>query len=293
MKSNNKGITLIIKPDLANKIKLLLVKTFVSFAYIFHLLVGNLFGILAFSLLLYFSVSLLGLGQPYSAHELILWVDHLPDNYKTTVFSSLLTIVGFLIAFSIGSTQQKQQFISQMKIEVASAIEEFFNEASRKATDIEIYAKYLLKVASVITEGTDQDSIDFHMYNIDNETSKFIHARETLKSKSVEVHRFEGKYSIILASSWGVTEQLDKAIQALHNITDAMWIPTPLIYSDTLNKAEVFMHHINTEKCQAFIDIYKENYSIMNGTTGGIRGRLLAPITGINFSFIIALLKLK
>ncbi|MDX1748693.1 MAG: hypothetical protein R3271_00070 [Methylophaga sp.] len=284
---------MIIYPDLKNQIKFILFKILVLFAYIIHFFISNLYGVFALCLLLYFSSNTIGLGQPYSANELILWLDNLPDDFKTTVFSSLLTIVGFLIVFSIGLYQQKQHFISQMKIEAASTIEDFFNEASRRATDIEIYAHYLLKVTSVISEGTDQDLIDFHMYNLENETNKFIHAREILKSKSIEVHRFQGKYSLILASSWGVIKQLDKAINALQNITEAMWIPTPVIYSDTSNKVDVFMHHINIEKCQNFIDVFEENYSMMNSTTGGLRGRLLAPITGMNFSFLIALLKLK
>lgn len=284
---------MIINPDIASRIKILLIKAFVLSGYILHVLVGRLFGILLFSLLLYFSAPLIGLAQPYSAHELLLWIDQLPDNYKTTTFGSLLTIVGFLIAFRVGSAQQKQQFISQMKIDVASDVEEFFNEASRKATDIEVYAKYLLEIASIIEEGKDHDSIEFHMYNIANETSKFIQAREILKYKSVEVHRFKGKYSIILASSWGVISQLDKAIQAFNNITDAMWLPSPLINPNTPNKEGVFMRQISIEKCQTYIDTYKDNYLIMNSTTGGLRGRLLAPITGMNFSFILSLLKLK
>ena len=117
-----------INTETANRIKVIAIKLFVVAAYLLQSLVGKLSGILVFSFLLYFSAPYIGLVQPYSAHELILWVHELPENYKTTAFSSILTIVGFLIAFSVGATQQRQQFISQMKIEVASDIEVFFNE---------------------------------------------------------------------------------------------------------------------------------------------------------------------
>ena len=282
-----------MKTSALKKIKLLLIKVYVTFIYLLHLLVGNLFGIFILSLLLYHFAPALGLGQPLSAHELILWIDQLPETYKVTVFTSLLTIIGFLIAFSIGSAQQKQQFISQMKIEIASDIEEFFNEASRKSTDADIYARYLLEVASIINDGVDQNSIDYHMHNIIKETNKFTQIRELLMATSIEVHRFQGKYSIILASTWGVNKQLEKAIEAFTEITDAMWFSTPLINTDTKNKDTVFLRHVKTDECQKFITAYKNNYSIMNGTTGGLRGRLIAPITGMNLSFIISLLKLK
>lgn len=282
-----------LKPETASKIKIVAIKSYVVLAYLIHSLVGKLFGIFIFSLILYFSAPSIGLGQPYTAHELLIWLYELPESYKTTVFTSLLTIVGFLIAFSIGSAQQKQQFISQMKIEVASDIEAFFNEVSRITTDIEIYAKYCLDVSSEINEGKDQNSIDFHMFNIVGETNKFLQNREVLKAKSIEVHRFIGRYSIILVSTWGALEQLEKAIKAFKNITDSMWFPAPLIYPNTPNKQEVFIQQINEEKLNRYIEAYSNNYDIMNSTTGGLRGRLIAPITGMNFSFIVGLLKLK
>jgi hypothetical protein len=274
-------------------VKSICIKIFVVSLYLIHLLVGRLYGIFALSIIMYYSATSIGLSQPFTAHDLISWLYELPEGYKTTVFTSLLTIVGFLIAFSIGSTQQKQQFLTQMKLEVASDIEEFFNEASRKSTDAKIYAEYLLKIAGIIEKREDQNSIDYHLYNVVNETHKFLQAREILKSKSVEVHRFQGKYSLVLASTWGVTKQLDMAINAFIEITERMWFPTPLFFQETPNKETVFMNHIDKAKCQNFIDIYEKNYSIMNSTTGGLRGRLLSPITGMNFSFIMALLKSK
>jgi len=288
-----KRLALKINTETANRFKVIAIKLFVVTAYLLQALVGKLSGILVFSLLLYFSAPYIGLTQPYSAHELILWVHELPENYKTTFFSSILTIIGFLIAFSVGSAQQRQQYISQMKIEVASDIEEFFNEVSRISTDVEIYARYCLEVASVINEGADQNSIDFHMYNIINETNKFLQNRDILKAKSIEVHRFEGRYSIVLASTWGAMKQLDKAVEAFRNITDAMWFPSPLIDPRSPNKQELFLRQIDIERCQRYIEAYKNNYSSMNRTTGGLRGRLIAPITGMNISFIFALLKIK
>lgn len=279
--------------EILQSIKLLSIKVFVLFVYVLNLLVGNIYGILIFSLLLHYFSPYLGLGQPLTAQELALWIEQLPSEYKITIFSSLLTIVGFLIAFSIGSTQQKQQLIAQMKIEVASDIEEFFNEVSRKVTDVEIYAKYLIKISSIIDDGSDKNSIEFHMQHIINETNKFIKTREFLTAKSIEVHRFTGRYSIILASSWGINSQLKKTITAFSEITDTMWFPTPLIYQDTKNKELVFMHHVNVDDCQKYVTAYTENYLLMNKITGSMRGKLIGSITGLNLSFIINLLKLK
>jgi hypothetical protein len=286
-------MTLKTKPDLSENIKLILVKAYGLIAYLFYLLVGDLFGIFVFSLLLYYFAPNIGLSQPFTAQELVLWIEQLPDIHKTTIFSSLLTIIGFLIAFSIGSAQQRQQFISQMKIEAASDIEVLFTEISRKVTGTNIYAKYLLKVASIIKDSSDQSSIDFHMHNIINETNKFIQTRDALIAQSIEVHRLTGRYSIILTSSWSVNQELDKAIEAFNKIIDTIWFSTPIINPETKDKETVFMRHINIDECQKYIDTYDVNYLLMNKISGGIRGRLVGSITGMNLSFILALLKLK
>ena len=65
------------------------IKGFVVTAYLFHLLVGRLYGIFIFSIILYFSAPAMGLSKPYNPHELIMWLDQLPENYKISVLTSL------------------------------------------------------------------------------------------------------------------------------------------------------------------------------------------------------------
>jgi len=104
----------------------LFVKLCISLLYIVQSLVAKPVGILILSIILYnFSYSL-GFGQPYNFSELMLWLDQLSENSKTAVLTSIITITGFLIAFSINSTIQKQHLMSQMRVEASNDIEVFF-----------------------------------------------------------------------------------------------------------------------------------------------------------------------
>lgn len=275
-----------------NRLKILIIKLLVRLAYLIQLLVSKAVGILILSILLYYSSSSLGLGEPFSFSELILWLDQLPENSKTTIFISIITISGFLVAFSIGSENQKQQLLSQMRVEASNDIEIFFNKASRNTTSADIYAKYLIEIVSYINNGADDDTINFHLHNVINETQKYIPVRSELQEQAIEVHRFQGKYTIIFASTWGVTKKMEAAIDAFTKITNNIWFNTPILRLDDPDIRKTYISHVDVEKCNNYISAYKKNYDLMNEVTGGLRGGMLGSITGLNFSFIINLLKM-
>lgn len=275
-----------------NRLKILIIKLLVSLAYLIQLLVSKAVGILILSILLYYSSSSLGFGKPFSFSELILWLDQLPENSKTIIFTSIITISGFLVAFSIGSENQKQQLLSQMRVEASNDIEKFFNKASRNATSADIYAKYLIEIVSYINNGADDDTINFHLHNVINETQKFIPIRSELQEQAIEVHRFQGKYTIIFASTWGVTKKMEAAIDAFTKITNNIWLNTPILRLDDPDIRKTYISHVDVEKCNNYISAYEKNYDLMNEVTGGLRGGMLGSITGLNFSFIINLLKM-
>lgn len=266
-------------------------KSFLTIFFTIYILVSSVFGVLILSILLYKFSCGLGISQPLTFSELLLWIDNQSENTKTAIFTSTLTILGFLFAFNIGSAHQKQQFLSQMKIDAASDIETFFNEASRLATSADIYAKYLLQVKDLIANDADSNTIDFHMHNILNETQKYIKTRTRLQELAIEVHRFQGKYPIIFASTWGAFNKLNTAVDAFSNIAKHIWFNTPILKLGDPNIAQEYTAQINDDKCNSYITSYSDNYLKMNEVTGGMRGGLIASITGINLPLIIRAIK--
>jgi len=275
-----------------NEFKMLIIKLFVTLAYLIHLLVSKAVGILFLTILLYYFSNSLGLGEPFSFSELVLWLDQLPENSKTTIFTSIITISGFLVAFSIGSENQKQQLLSQMRVEASNDLEKFFNKASRNVTSADIYAKYLLEIINHINN-SDDNTINFHLQNVIIETQKFLPIRSDLQEQAIEVHRFQGKYSIIFASSWGVIKKMKKAENAFSKITNNLWFNTPILRLDDPDIKQTYINQINIEQCNNYINAYKDNYDLMNTVSGALRGGMLGSITGLNFSFIINLLKIS
>jgi len=272
-------------------VKNIILKIYVSLYYIAYTLVSKVEGIFILSLVLYFFSCELGLGDPYSFTELILWVDNLSEGAKISIVSSLITILGFLIAFNIGAAHQKQQFVSQMKIEAVTDVEEFFNAASRNSTAAKLFAQYLLDITSHINNHADANTILFHMKNVMRDTEKHYAIRASLQQQAIEVHRLIGKYAIIFAHSWGAINKIETANGALEEIANKIWFKTPLLDPNDPNAPILFLEQIDTQECTSFIETYNVNYSKMNSYSGGLRGSMLAPITGMNFSLILNILK--
>lgn len=62
-------------------------------------LVGTVWGVFLLSAVVYCVSWLGGDSKPLTLGQLILWIDGLPTESKTAVVTSLLTVLGFLVAF--------------------------------------------------------------------------------------------------------------------------------------------------------------------------------------------------
>lgn len=275
------------------ELRLLPAKVIGTISYAVNFLTGRPVGILITSLFLYQTTSFFGFPEPYSFSELILWIDQLPETSKTTVLTSLITISGFLVAFSINSSNQKNQLMSDMRIELAEEIEDFFNEFSRNITSANIYSEYLLKVNKTLKKSKDNHEINFHLDNIASETTKHIETRRKIQEQAIDVYRLKGKHSIIIASSWGAQQRLDDATRSVEDIVQSIDFPIPILNPLDPNKIQSFKRQIDTSKCNIFIKSYKDNFDIINQSSGGLSGSMLGTITGINLPLLINLLKTK
>jgi len=181
--------------------KLLLV--YVVVGVIWKFLTETAWGILVVSVFMYFLIPHITSIVPLTPMQLIVWTSDLPAEYKISVFSSLLTVVGFIIAFHTATINWKQQMSAQLKAAVAGDIEEFFNEVSRLTRNTKLYAELLIEAVDQIQQdGVDNETV-FAIKYILSKTPEFIASRERLSFLSVEVYRILGKNSVALSSIWG------------------------------------------------------------------------------------------
>lgn len=256
---------------------------------LFRFLIGTVWGVLFLSTLLYWMSWFVGNPKPLTPGQLLLWIDGLPTESKTAVATSLLTVLGFLVAFHSAALNWKAEAVARLKAHVAGEIELFFTEASRLTTDAQIYVRSLVEAVNLLqSQGPTVESM-FKIQRTLEQLPKFLGIRDRLSAMSVEVHGIAGRHYTLLSTVWGATKVLEESAVAFAEITKKMWIHLPNIKNFHPDSVAEYLRQINMSECAEFIVCCEKNCDFINGITGGLRGLLIAPIVGVNFSSIRSL----
>jgi hypothetical protein len=93
---------LLIIKKLSGKATAFLFSYLFPLALFFRFLSHTFFGTLLFAIGFYWFLLLFGEPKPWTGYQLAIWLDELDSSVKTAVVTSILTVIGFLIAFRTG-----------------------------------------------------------------------------------------------------------------------------------------------------------------------------------------------
>jgi hypothetical protein len=253
-------------------------------ALVARFLFGSAVGLLLMSFALYAAMWQMGDTKPLTFGQLLIWIDELPSDAKTGVASSLLTVVGFLVAFHAAAVNWKDEAVADLKVKVADEFSSFYTEASRLIVKAQIYVGSLLEAAELFrTQGPSREA-EFRIKHALEGASAFHAVRERLSAMSIEVHRLSGQHSSLLATVWSATEMADECEDAFGDVVKAMWVRVPVVLPPTNDVLGQFVSQVDVEECQRFLVVSDEHYDFINGTAGALRGGLLAPIIRFNIA---------
>jgi hypothetical protein len=265
-------------------------KSFYYFIYpligfVYRFLFGNLYGVGLLSIFLYFFSSILFDTKPLSFPELVIWLDSQPSNTKGLVISSLLTIVGFSIAFASAQSNWRQQIQSSFRIQAANDIDITYTEICRLITSLKIYTDNLLKIIKNIEDQKDENiinsSIDFAILN----TPKFIADRHELNHIHINSYNLLGRYSLTLFATGKTMQKIVKLNESVSNISKAMWqVIVPESDSVTHESFLFFLKKLEKDYLEGFSSQCQISHQYVSGVSGMVKGQLIAKFTEVNFS---------
>lgn len=224
-------------------------------------------------------------SQPYGPAELALWMDGLEVEAKTAVATSLLTILGFMVAFNLSTTAWKDQTFAQIKLTVANELEEFFlAQASRLATDLMICAKNIAKAARLFEVQGKTSESDRAISVALRAASEYQAKRAEFSRLVSEVHRMSGTHRAVLGAMPHGVVWLNRAIAAFNEIGNQMWLHIPQIDPSHPNLSVAFVYEIDPNKFEEFAECCDSNTDIIAGIVGAIAGALRQAVIPVNFA---------
>ncbi len=251
---------------------------------IFRFLTGTIYGALLFSVALYWLMDFACESKPFTFYQMLLWIDQLEDESKTAIATSVITILGFLVAFHTATQNWKSQALTNLKINAANEIEHFYNELLRLVASLEIEAKYVVETLDLIKKDGITQRTAAKVESAIDRTKTFEQSRQRLSEMAVDVHRLLGRDYSLLGTVWGAIDALDECAKAVTEVAEKMWIHVPFIESGRLDTVTQFVSKTNVDEWKSLVECCDRNHGFISATVGGVRGSLLGPLIGANFS---------
>lgn len=258
---------------------------------ILEFLFTTTFGALLLALSVYVYFDSFTLVSPYTSAELLIWLDGLSIQYRVALFTSIVTITGFVIAFHTATLSWKNQMRAQLKIQAAREFESFFSVVSSNITTAEIYIESLVNTANNIKNGAADAESSFEIGYNQGKVHEFISSRDALSRYSIEITRLISRNHNILLTGWGMLADANRADESLEKITNVMWLHIPVVDLNDPNHIKSFVDQVDITKCTKFLKVCEANYGIISGLSGGIQGNLSSSIWGISSGLFIDLVQ--
>ncbi len=258
---------------------------------IWRALFGSMVGTLILALSSYVWMWNFSETRPLTLAELAIWISESSIEIKTAVATSLLTIVGFLVAFYSSTISWRTQERMRLQMRAGEEIEKFFSDALSTITDLEIYVRRLRDTHQLISTAKDVEGARFKLDFVLGKTSTFLENRARLSSMSVDAHRLKGRYHGLLSQTWALDNALTDAINSLSEIADDVWLDAPEFSTDEPNKHELFLRFVDVDQCEKFLESCRRHHGAISALIGGISGTLAAPIVGYNLATLMGIIK--
>lgn len=273
-----------------SKYKIILIarlsQSYILGKYFFNLLNSSMLGILLIAILIYFW----GPITPYSGSELVDWFVGLPDAAKLSIGTSSLTIIGFLIAFQVGSSNAIKQLNLTYRMSAADEITHFYQDASEKILAVKLFAKRILETIDILEKNDDPSEVAFAIHYSLNEMVRHEKSIPSLQAFNNSYSLTE-KHGLLLRNHIGLMRRLDISNDLLSEVHSNSYVPIGIKIQENINPRSEFLAQIDKEKYSNLYDAANNAYDYIFDISYAIRNALNSKIIGHNLLSTLSIVK--
>jgi len=258
---------------------------------ILHFFIANIYGIGILFISLYFLSPHITDVQPFNLTELIIWSTEQSDTLKALLVSSLVTVIGFIIAFQSTTKNWKDQLVANIRVQASNDIDDIYTGINELINSINLYVDDNLKILSKIKNNVDSIEIHSGIRFVLSRTERFLSERQELSLLLNRAFQLYSRYSTVLFATQNTLDVLERINKSVSKVTHKMWILAPTI---DINNAEYLKHYLDyvDEKKYKELSLQcKESYSYISTMAGFVRGKLTANIYEFNLSMLFNIIR--
>jgi hypothetical protein len=244
---------------------------------------GQLYGVFILSIVMYyFCYDLFGFN-PFTFLQLVDWFYLQEEGTKNAILGAIITVIGFMIAYASTSQNWKAQELVKLKLKAADEIENYATKCTDLIIKTNTYASWLMDSIDMVSRNPAETDV---FLKLNKESSiKFLTNRQDLIEHSISVHTLRGRHTSILNLRMGASDEMNKFIESLMDITDNIWFSIPLETSSNPEYAAAnIFSHINKDEVYKFIAAVEKHGETVAASAGMICGSLRSDIIIYNLS---------
>lgn len=260
--------------------------TYIIVSLIFRFLTANIYGIFLLLIGLYFIIPHFTIIKPFSPSELVLWSAEQPETMKALLLSSLMTIIGFVIAFQTATKNWKDQLVANLRVEASNDIDRTYSRLNELITSVQIYADTNLRILKKIENNAEEIEIFNDIHFVLSQTEKFLSERQELSLLHSRAFQLYGRYSMILFASSNTFDQLEKVNDFVAQVAKKMWILVPQVDLNSPDYLNHYLTFVDEEKYNDLSVQCSKSHPYIAAVSGSVRGKLTAGIAEYNLSLL-------
>lgn len=224
------------------------------------------------------------LSPPYSFEQLLSWFGALDPAASTALLGILVTVMGFVVAFSVAHSSWRAQRRTDIRLAAGEELLDFFTAAVDELDIISDFASQLIDAQEAIGSGAPSTEVDWRVERIVDSVTRCIEARERTANFTGRVHSLQGRHHNILASQPMATTAFETAKTRYLAAAAKIYFVAPITKP---NPAYVlaFLRHSSTTAWAECVAAVEMNSAPCLAAAAGLRAMFQADVVRPNLWF--------
>jgi hypothetical protein len=259
--------------------------------YLIQKIFNTILGLLFLSLIIQLLSPYLFNIEPYSFEQLVLWYSDLDIGFKSSVISSLITILGFLIVFQGSHAMWRKEVTTNIRIKASEEFSELFQDLQDCIYEMLSYSSDMQSAHNLIKENANRSEIETEVVYAAKGVSSFIESRSEFLYLNKKLITLRSRYSHELNSFLNGHKQTQKVSDLLTSLISYLYPKMPYINAENPSFINSFSRSTDIEEWSKIEQKLNISSSLLFGPQALVTSGLKNPILLMNFGTVLSLLR--